>query len=57
MEVCPGECDSFVRGERIQVEDFGKARWVSTAESVPGSDHVAVLAAKSFDHVVPRLHR
>ena len=41
----------------IQVEDFGWAGWVSTAESeVPGSDHVAVLAvpaAKSSDHVVP----
>ena len=37
----------------IQVEDFGRAGWVSTAELVPGSDHVPVPAVKSSDHVVP----
>ena len=64
LEVCPGECNSFEWGGTksvqlvsIQVEDFG---WVSTAEAVPGSDHIVVLAvpaAKSSDHMVPRLHR
>ena len=49
MEVCPGGCDSFVRKneERAVGVDPNRrlwtgAWWVSTAESVAGSDHIVV---------------
>ena len=48
---CPDRVASSFRSRRRPTNS-----WVSTAESVPGSDHVVVLAvpaAKSSDHVVP----